>query len=423
MVTLPLWKSDWRRQVAGEPFIASRNRYFEANPANQKEGVASLARPAAKRWIEAGDGPIRATFSEPGSFSGALFVVSGQDFYRVDTTNVATFIASGIAGTPSLRPSLAITGAIGPGTPEMCYLADGTTLWLYVQNGWALGVLTATAAIVNGDRVEINGIHYQWTNGSVNAGTPAGTNANPWLVALGTTNAIALDNLRGAINNDGVPGTTYSLLLAENPGVLARSSTTNTLRVQARDVGPAGNAITTTETGAGIAWGGATLSGGGSPYLTTVDIPEDLAPAAVAFIAGYVLVLPKTNNVSGFNGRFFWIEPGETFIRPLNFATAERSPDPAFNIRVVGDQFWILGEKTTEVWYPTGDESTPFLRVQGQLFDRGTVEGTDAQIKDSIVLVDSDGVVYVVAGGAPKPVSDNSIEERIRKALRLEKVL
>ena len=423
MVTLPLWKSDWRRSLSGESIIALRNRYPEQNPVNQKEGVSYLARPANRRWVEVGDGPIRAVFSEPGSFNGALFVVSGQDFYRVDTTNIATFIASGIFGTPDGFPSIAITAAIGPGTPEMCYLADGQTLWLYVQNGWALGVLTATAAILNNDTIQIGGVYYQWTNASVDAGAPAGTLANPWRVALGVGNVEALDNMRGAINGDGVPGITYSTALVAHPTVLARSSTTNTLRIQAQAVGAAGNGIVTTETGANISWGGATLSGGGAPYLTSVDMPDALAPAAVTFIAGYVIVVPKTTNTTGFNGRFFWIEPGETFIRPLNFATAERSPDPLFNCRTVGDQFWLLGEKTTEVWYPTGDELIPFQRIQGQVFERGTVEGTDAQIKDSLVLVDSDGVVYVVAGGGPKPVSDNSIEERIRRALRLEKVL
>jgi hypothetical protein len=352
-----------------------------------------------------------------------LFPVSGQDLYRVDTNNVATFIASGIFGTPTGRPSMAITAAIGAGTPEMLYLADGQVLWLYVQNGWALGVLTTSAAILNNDVIEIGGVYYRWTNGSVNAGTPAGTLAHPWRVALGVSNVEALDNMRLAINDEGVPGTTYSLLLTPHPSVLARSSTANTLRVQARDVGAAGNAITTTETGANISWGGGTLSGGGTPYLTSVDMPDGLAPAAVAFIAGFIIVVPKTTNVSGFNGRFFWIEPGETFIRPLNFATAERAPDPVFSVRVVGDQFWLLGEKTTEVWYPTGDPDIPFARVQGQVFDRGTVEGTDAQIKDSVIVADSDGVVYVIAGGGPKPVSDNAIEERIRRALKLEKVL
>jgi hypothetical protein len=423
VVTVNLWNTDWRRSVAGEPFIPLRNRYLEANPTNLKEGTAILSRPSNQRFVSVGEGPIRALFSEPGSFGGALFIVSGQELYRLDPTNIVTFIGSGIAGNPDGFPSIAITSALGPGTPEFCYVADGTTLWLYTENGYALGVLSAAGAIQNNDVIEIGGVYYQWTNASVNAGTPAGTSANPWLVQLGGSNVVSLDNMRAAINNDGDAGTQYSTLLVEHPTVLGRSSTALTLRVQARDVGAPGNGITTTETGANISWGAATLTGGGSPYLTTVDMPDDLAPVSVAFVAGYVIVVPKTTNVSGFNGRFFWIEPGETFIRPLNFATAERSPDPLFAVRVVGDQFWLLGEKTTEVWYPTGDFEVPFLRVQGQVFDRGTVEGTDAQIKDTIIVADSDGVVYAISGGAPQRISDNSVEERIRTALRLAKVL
>ena len=37
------------------------------------------------------------------------------------------------------------------------------------------------------------------------------------------------------------------------------------------------------------------------------------------------------------NGRFYWIEPGEHVIDPLNFATAERLPDPVLSVRAVGD--------------------------------------------------------------------------------------
>lgn len=423
MVNLPLGTSDWRRHVSGEPFIQMRNRYFEVNPTNQAEQTAILTRPALKRWKTIGSGPIKGLYSQPGSFDDALFVLSGETLYRVDQNDVATTIGSGFfQGNPEGFASMAATAAIGPGTPEMLYIADGRTLWLYMQNGYALGVLTASAAVLNNDTIQIGGVYYQWTNGSVDAGAPAGTLANPWLVALGAINAEALDNMRLAINADGAGGTNYSLALVENPVALARSSTATTLRVQARDVGIIGNGISTTETGANIAWGGLTLSGGGSPYLTSVDVPDDLFAVSVGFLNGYVIVVPGTN-IDGFNGRFFWIEPGETFIRPLNFATAERSPDPLYSVRVVGDQAWLFGTKTTEIWYLTGNEEVPFARVQGQLFDRGIVEGTDVQVKDVVVLVDTDGVVYMLSGGSPAPISDNSVSEQIRRSLRLDKVL
>jgi hypothetical protein len=291
-----------------------------------------------------------------------------------------------------------------------------------MEDGFAIGLLSATGAIVDTDEVQIGSVYYRWTSGSVNAGTPAGTATDPWLVALGSSNAEALDNLRGAVGNTGVPGVTYSLLLVEHPLVLPRSSTANSFSVQAKDAGSGGNSIVTTETGADIQWASGTLTGGGTDSVTPVPLPDDLAAIAVDFIAGYVIVVPDTRNTS-FSGRFFWIEPGETFIRDLNFATAERSPDPLLSVRTVGDQFWLFGTNTSEVWYPTGDLLTPFIRIQGQTFTRGVIEGTDLLIKDQVILVDQDGVVYLVTGGGPQRVSDSSVEERIRRAIRAEQLL
>jgi hypothetical protein len=422
LTTILLGQTDYRRRVAKEREIPLVNRYFETNPTNTQEQAALLARPRLKRWLTVGNGPIKGIYSQPGSFLDALFTVSEETLYRVDTTNVVTSLASGfLSGNPNGFVEMAATAAIGA-TPEMLYIADGQVLRLYMANSYALGVLTATGSILNNDTIEVSGVYYQWTNGSVNAGTPAGTVGSPWLVALGTTNSEALLNMMQAVSGeDGVAGTTYSTALVPNPSVIGRSSTASTLSVQARDAGAAGNLITTTETGANISWGGATLANGGANSVTPVPLPDDLPAVSVAFIAGFIIVTVG-EQTNGFNGRFFWIEPGETFIRPLNFATAERSPDPVFSVRTVGDQFWLFGANTTEVWYPTGDETFPFARVQGQVFERGVIQGTDVRIKDSVMVVDSDGVVYDISGGGPRRVSNESIEERIRRAIKARQV-
>lgn len=152
--------------------------------------------------------------------------------------------------------------------------------------------------------------------------------------------------------------------------------------------------------------------------VTTVATPDDIGIISVAVIASYIIAVCSPGE--GYNGRFYWIEPAETTIDPINFATAERTPDTVVSVRVVGDQFWLLGLNSTEVWYPTGDFDTPFVRTQGRVFDRGVWEGSDVQIKDSVMLVDNDGVVYQIINGAPQRVSNNAMEERIRKAIRTE---
>jgi hypothetical protein len=84
-------------------------------------------------------------------------------------------------------------------------------------------------------------------------------------------------------------------------------------------------------------------------------------------------------------GRFYWIEPGEVSVDPLNFATAERAPDELFCCITLGDRTWFFGAATLETWYATGDGDAPFMRVQGLAFDHGAWEGTPVKIKDMIV--------------------------------------
>lgn len=415
MVTIPLGTSDFRRTVSQAPLIQVRNRYFETNPANQVEQAALLARPSLQRFLFAGNGPIRGIYSQPGSFDDALFFVSGTSLYRLDTDATLSFIGT-VGGDLSSYVSMAATAAIGS-TPEFLYIADGATLWLYTQDGFANSELLVTTGISNGDGIKVGGVYYQWTNGSVDAGAPAGTLANPWLVKLGVDDYTSLSLMASAINLTGTAGVTYSTGMPSNGFVTASNITSTTMYVQATVPGLAGNSITTSTTISGGSWTGSTLGDGSAASLSRVDMPDGLPAVAVTFLASYIIVIPGAS-IPGYNGRFYWIESGETFIRPLNFATAERAPDPLFGVRTVGDQFWLLGPKTIETWYATGDVLTPFARIQGIVFDHGIIAGTDAQIGDTVILVDDRGAVYVLNGGGLSRVSDNSIEERVRISLK-----
>jgi hypothetical protein len=167
MVSIPLGTSDWRREVADEPDVPVLNRYFEQNPTNLTDQVSLLSRPALKRFLSVGSGPIRALYSQPGSFEDTLFVVSNDELYRVDQDETVTFISNGLAGS-SLKasPVMAATSRLGS-TPEYLYIADGKILWVYTEDGFAFGELTASGTIVNTDEVKIGDIYYKWTSGSV----------------------------------------------------------------------------------------------------------------------------------------------------------------------------------------------------------------------------------------------------------------
>ena len=417
MVDIPLARSDYSRQVAKEARILARNRFFEQNPILTDTQAALIARPGLRRWLAVGDGPIRNVYSQPGSFNDTLFVASGSELYRVDTDSTVTLIG-GIPGTSSISAvQMAATSNIGD-TPQFLFVAAGSSLMCYVENGYARGTITGTPA--NTDVVRLGSMYYQFTNGSVDTGSPAGTVTNPWLVALGIGPVDAWTNLGLAIIAQGTPGTDYSTVTLPNDEAQMTSYTATDVSVRANAVGVLGNGVVTTETGAGIAWSqGATLTGGGTADWFQVQTPDDVGIISVGYISSYVVCVPSQGQE--INGQFFWINPGETSIDPADFATAERAPDPISRVIVFGDQFWLPGSNTTEAWYFTGDLDAPVLRVQGVVFDRGAWEGTGLQIKESMVIVDNEGAVFQISGGV-KRISRPDIEERIRKAIAVQKL-
>lgn len=418
MVKVNFNPNDFKRNVSKAADLLLKNRFYEQNPSLTDDGNALIARPGLRRYLSLGDGPVRGIFSEPGAFAGALFVASAETLYRVDQDNSITVITGGLFDPDLGSVNMAITQNIED-VPEYLFFADGRNLWLYIENGFATGLLSGTPA--NNDVVRIGSTYYQWTSGSVNAGTPAGTLANPWLVALGGSPVISFENIFKAIDVSGIAGTTYSTNTSPNLDAVGITYTPGSLGVRATTAGGVGNGVVTTETGGSLAWGGGTLSGGGSPSVTQIQVPDDVGVIDVAVINSFVIVIPAQGE--GINGRFYWIEPGETTINPLNFATAERSPDPIFSVKVIGDQFWLCGESTTEVWYVDGSLETPMQRLQGVVFDRGTWEGTAVAIDDTLVVCDVDGAVFAVRGGQPQRLSTPDIEEQIRKSIQVEQYL
>src|SRR6185312_9471048 len=186
------------------------------------------------------------------------------------------------------------------------------------------------------------------------------------------------------INGTGTAGTTYSTALTAHATVNAYTRTATDLYVAANAAGITGNIIASTETGANMAWGAATLTGGGAAQLRQVAVPDDVGAISVGSINSYVIVVPVQGG--GVNGQFYWVNPGETTIDPLDFATAERSPDPVNQVIVFSDRFWLCGSSTTEPWVTTGNADAPMQRFAGVLYDRGTWEGTAVKVKDSLIL-------------------------------------
>lgn len=154
--------------------------------------------------------------------------------------------------------------------------STGATGFNLVSDDYPAATLTASGAIASGNQVRIDNTYYQFTSASVDAGTPAGTAANPWLVALGGDVATALSNLFKAVGASGVAGTDYSTALTAHPTVDANGFTATQVSVAAKI--QTASAIVVTETGANLAWSAGTLTDGPTdPSYVSAD-PTQLTP-------------------------------------------------------------------------------------------------------------------------------------------------
>lgn len=429
MVTVPLGVGAYKRDFSGEPEIVLQNRYLEKDPSNLVEGSALIARAGSDSLVSLAGGIIRGSYSKLGMFIGDLFTVSGPNFWR---TSAATSTASQITGTITGNGFPYATWMKGIGY-EFLFISDGATLQYFSEH--AFGTATLTGNVQSGMILDINGTYYGWY-ADVEAGSPAGTSANPWRVLLASggistaaDNAQSLQNFADAINFAGSPGSYSSGLPGPNVSVTAQADDTH-IYFTAIDNTAAGNAITTSvfaSGGGAIAFGGATLTGGGGATLRTVTgMAAGEVPKALATVSSYVLVSV------GNSQKVYWINPGETVIDPLNFFSKESNPDNVLDMLTVGDQVLIMGNGSTENWYATGDINAPFAPVSGRVYQRGVVEGTPTLVGDSVCIVGNDGIVYLIgypSGGSGvgsygvHRISNNGIEERIRTQLRYEQGL
>lgn len=424
MTTVPLGSGSYERLVAGVPEIVLENRWAEDSPVNQREHVMLLSRPATtpqspvlSQGSFAGLGPMRGNYWFPGLFSDSLFVVCGSNLYRVHQDLTYTLIAGVVNGNAQSTPEVAWQKGAGY---ERLFISDGLLLQFYGGTTAATGTLTLTGVITNGvDVFEVGGVYYTW--GTVFSGSDAGTVSNPFVVA---PMADALGQLVKAIMDSGIPGVDYSatiggantqVMATENGGPPGTSVTFTALVA-----GAGGNSIATTVTGgAHLAFGATTLLNGGIDALEGVTMPGGVAAGSLTQVSSYVLVAEANTQ------EFFWVNPGEVVIDPLDFASKESSPDPIQTMRSVGDQAIIMGSGSTENWYATGDLSAPFAPIEGRVYQRGAIAGTPCVVADAVMLVGDDSIAYQIgyqfgtgSDWGVHRISNHGIEERIRRQVR-----
>jgi hypothetical protein len=160
--------------------------------------------------------------------------------------------------------------------------------------------------------------------------------------------------------------------------------------------------------------------------VSVVVMPDDVPPhegfaapvQSVACINSTFLLSVQDTH------RFYWIFPGEVDPNPLNFASAERTPDPIVSINILSDEIWFIGTEGPEVWQTTADPEDPFTRINGRVYNEGcasrdTVVTAVANNNPCLIWVTDEGSV-VLTQGSPQKISNNSVEEALKSATNLK---
>jgi hypothetical protein len=170
-------------------------------------------------------GQLAAWCGQPGSGSKTAFNLKNLVVYNGDGSRFNSFL--GNVAVNDLYPSGDVDLQWDP--------SSGSLGYPLIKDNTPGNRLTCTGAISDNEYITIASVRYKWTSGSVDAGTPAGTTSNPWLVDLGATTEDSLANLWNAINATGVAGTTYSTALTAHPTLKAVGYSATLLEIEPQD--------------------------------------------------------------------------------------------------------------------------------------------------------------------------------------------
>lgn len=141
--------------------------------------------------------------------------------------------------------------------------------------------------------------------------------------------------------------------------------------------------------------------------ITSIAFP---ASSSCTFIDGY-FVVTESNSGRFYLSGIYAVDDWEA----LRFATAESFPDNLLRSINANNTLWLFGEKSTEVWYNTGDADFPFSRIQGAVIDDGLAAvGALALIKDQIYFLSDKFEVLRTIGYRREKISTLHIETAIK---------
>jgi hypothetical protein len=146
--------------------------------------------------------------------------------------------------------------------------------------------------------------------------------------------------------------------------------------------------------------------------ITDGDFP---GAVTVAYLDGYFVFNEP-------NSQKIWVTGllDGTSIDPLDFASAEGSPDGVVGIIADHREIWVFGTNSVEVWYDSGNADFPLSRIQGAFNEIGCAAPYSiAKMDNGLFWLGKDargqGIVYRANGYTGQRISTHAVEWQIQQ--------
>jgi len=149
--------------------------------------------------------------------------------------------------------------------------------------------------------------------------------------------------------------------------------------------------------------------------LAPISDPDYPGAVTVGYLDGYfVFNEPNSQRV--------WVTSllDGTSIDPLDFASAEGSPDGLVSLIIDHREAWLFGTNSVEVWYDAGTADFPLQRIQGAFNEIGCIAPYSvAKLDNGLFWLGQDargrGIVYRANGYTGQRVSTHAVEWQIQQ--------
>lgn len=153
----------------------------------------------------------------------------------------------------------------------------------------------------------------------------------------------------------------------------------------------------------------------GTNVFQQITDPDFPGAVTVGYLDGYFVFNEP-------NSQKIWVTSllNGTSVDPLDFASAEGSPDGVVGIVIDHRELWVFGNNSIEVWYNTGNADFPLSRIQGAFNELGCASSYSiAKMDNGIFWLGKDdrgqGIVYRGNGYTGQRISTHAVEWQIQQ--------